>query len=247
MAKKNVLLALAFAVSNSSMALAAAPLQLDPTMVSSAADAMDIDKAEIEEVQGSHLPILELEQAKKKYRVALVPKASSGLPQPTKIEKSWTRGTWTPASQRSFKWYQKINPLFWLGNADDPEPPAWYRPGDKARKVKWYLRNPGHNFTFYVIGFADKVGTDSHQASGIAPNSVFNPNGKWNLTVHRVKIGFFTSYLPFVSYWDKNVKAYFGWRQAGNFGIKLTSGHSNTDTVRIGQQENPHRRNEGRR
>lgn len=52
---------------------------------------------------------------------------------------------------------QKLNPLWWLGNADDPVPPPdWYRPGRRFRKARRHLRNPLHNFTFYVIGIADK-------------------------------------------------------------------------------------------
>jgi len=36
-------------------------------------------------------------------------------------------------------------------------PPDTYRPGKRLRKFSWYIRNPFHNFTFYVIGISDKV------------------------------------------------------------------------------------------
>jgi hypothetical protein len=50
----------------------------------------------------------------------------------------------------------KFNPLWWFKNADDPLTPESYRPKDKHRQLKWRLRNPLHNFTFYVVGVADK-------------------------------------------------------------------------------------------
>src|SRR5882762_9122166 len=49
----------------------------------------------------------------------------------------------------------KANPLWWFRNADQPKPEASYRPDDKWRVLKWHIRNPLHNFTFYVIGVAD--------------------------------------------------------------------------------------------
>src|SRR5439155_22746449 len=62
-----------------------------------------------------------------------------------------------PPILHRFSTWQKLNPLWWFGNADDPVPPKWYRPGKRMRKLTWSLRNPGHNFTFYVIGFEAKV------------------------------------------------------------------------------------------
>ena len=52
--------------------------------------------------------------------------------------------------------YNKINPLWWFGNSDEPRAPDWYRPGSKFRNVAWYFRNPLENFSNYVIGIADK-------------------------------------------------------------------------------------------
>lgn len=109
---------------------------------------------------------------------------------------------------------EKWNPSFWWGNADDPVPPDWYRPDDPERAQKWYFRNPLHNFDFYVIGIADKP----FIRTGRFPSTVFNPNGGWNWAV--------CSYrwirLPFVSYWHGDFKFYLGWRERGNFGLKLT-------------------------
>jgi hypothetical protein len=108
---------------------------------------------------------------------------------------------------------QKLNPKFWLGNADDPTPPADYRPHDHNRIHKWYLRNPGHNFDFYVIGIADKT----FHRSGQCPDHVFNPRQGWNIAVCKYK----WLRLPFVSYRREPFKFYFGWRERGDFGIEL--------------------------
>lgn len=107
----------------------------------------------------------------------------------------------------------KLNPRFWLGNIDDPVPPADYRPNDQHRDSKWYFRNPGHNFTFYVIGIADKT----FQRSGRFPDKVFKPGRGWNFTVCKYKF----LRLPFVSYIHGPFKFYLGWRERGDFGIEL--------------------------
>jgi len=108
---------------------------------------------------------------------------------------------------------RKWNPVFWLGNEDDPDPPEDYRPDDRNRRRKWYFRNPCHNFTFYVIGIADK----EFDQTGRFPGEVFNPNGGWNWTVCRYKC----SCLPFLSVQRGGFQFYCGWRERGNFGMKL--------------------------
>ena len=110
--------------------------------------------------------------------------------------------------------FPKWNPVWWFRNVDDVTPPDWYRPDDPNRNTRFQLRNPAHNFTFYVIGVADKrfVRTGKH------PRDVFNPNGGWNWAVSRYK----WARLPFVSFQGQRAKFYFGWRERGNFGIKLT-------------------------
>ena len=32
--------------------------------------------------------------------------------------------------------YDKLNPVWWLGNVDDPVPPNWYQPEDEHRKTE---------------------------------------------------------------------------------------------------------------
>lgn len=109
---------------------------------------------------------------------------------------------------------RKWNPIWWIGNADDPEPPDWYRPGRQCRRTRWHLRNPFHNFTFYVIGIADK----DFERTGTHPEHVFNPDGGWTRAVAKYKCW----RLPFVSCIRGDFKFYIGWRERGNFGLKLT-------------------------
>jgi hypothetical protein len=109
--------------------------------------------------------------------------------------------------------YDKLNPVWWFGNADDPVPPDWYRPDDKHRQTKWYFRNPLHNFTFYVIGLADK----NFHRSGHYPERNSDPHGGWDFDLIRRHILF----LPHISYDRKWCNFYFGWRERGNFGIEL--------------------------
>jgi len=108
---------------------------------------------------------------------------------------------------------QKFNPCFWFGNVDDPLPPEDYRPEDPHRVGKWHWRNSCHNFTFYVMGIADK----EFVRTGRCPEVVFSPNGGWNWAVCKYK----WLRLPFVSHQRKRFKFYVGWRERGNFGMKL--------------------------
>jgi hypothetical protein len=112
--------------------------------------------------------------------------------------------------------YNKLNPIWWLKNADDPKPPAWYRPDDKHRRLKWSFRNPLHNFHFYVIGVADK----KIHRSGRFPELNSDPRGGWDFEAVRYKF----IWLPFVAYHRDNFDFYFGWRNRGNFGIKINAG-----------------------
>jgi hypothetical protein len=101
-----------------------------------------------------------------------------------------------------------IGDLAWNPNQDD----TW------KRRVGWWFRNPAHNLTFYVIGVAHRETT----RTGRYPTDVFTPAGGWNWAVTRYR----WLRLPFVSYsgW---VRFYAGWRERGNFGLKLTRGRRN--------------------
>lgn len=116
--------------------------------------------------------------------------------------------------------------LIWaiFGNDDDPTPPADYMPEwpEWRRRLYWLaFRNPLHNFTFFVIGLADKpferVAVYPKGASGLL---VFRPEGGWYVAVLKYK----WLRLPFVSYQGKGLvkKMYIGWRERGNLGGKVT-------------------------
>ncbi len=110
----------------------------------------------------------------------------------------------------------KWNPLWWFGNADEPVPPAWYEPDSRWRRLKWHLRNPLHNFTFYVVGLADK----DFLRTGRYPNLIFNPDEGWNWAVCRYR----WLRLPFLSYKRGSFAFYVGWRERCNFGMKCSYG-----------------------
>jgi hypothetical protein len=109
--------------------------------------------------------------------------------------------------------YNKLNPIWWFGNIDEPHAPYWYRPNGSCRDFMWFMRNPFENFSNYVIGVADKQTV----RYGVYPRSIGNPNGGWNFAVTRRRI----VYLPFIDYKHNRFEFYFGWRERGNFGIKL--------------------------
>jgi|688.fasta_scaffold770625_2 hypothetical protein len=114
---------------------------------------------------------------------------------------------------RHFSLQEKLSPAFWLGNSDDLLPPADYLPGDPQRVSKWYLRNPLHNFTFYVIGIADRGFT----RVGKSPAENFCEPEGWNWAISQYKF----LRLPFISYKSNAVMLYAGWRESGNFGLKF--------------------------
>ena len=109
--------------------------------------------------------------------------------------------------------WDELNPVWWFENLDEPVPPAWYKPSDKLRRLKWRFRNPFHNFNSYVIGIADKT----FVRSGRFPDKVGNPCGGWDFAVSKYR----RLRLPFVSYTRRRFHFYFGWRERGNFGIKM--------------------------
>ncbi|HUB87949.1 MAG TPA: hypothetical protein VMB22_08665 [Verrucomicrobiae bacterium] len=147
------------------------------------------------------------------------PSTTAKNPIPVSADTAVLDGKWhsveifPPAGLPKISTWQKFNPVWWLENADDPVPPAWYLPDDKHRAMKWRFRNPFHNFDFYVIGIADK----KFVRSGRYPEATANPNRGWNFAVLRRRIIF----LPFISYQRGKFEFYFGWRTRGNFGIKF--------------------------
>jgi len=108
---------------------------------------------------------------------------------------------------------QKLNPIWWVKNADTPTAPDWYRPDKHCRTFMWHVRNPCHNFARYVVGVSDKP----FVRAGRYPDRIGNPNGGWNYAVIKRK----RLRLPFVSYQGKRFECYLGWRTGGDFGIAM--------------------------
>ena len=96
-----------------------------------------------------------------------------------------------------------------FGNNDDWPPPAHCYPElpDWKRRGWWLIRNPLHNFTFYVIGVADK--------------EYYFWGKTWGKGWNFAYIEYSWLLLPFVSYRGKSIEGYIGWRDRGNFGISL--------------------------
>lgn len=110
----------------------------------------------------------------------------------------------------------KLDPVWWLRNSDDPVPPASYRPNKETRKVTWFFRNFGHNFTFYVIGKADKVTA----RAGWYPPQNARPGGGLDFQV--TEWGYLR--YPFVSWKTRWLYFYLGTRERGNVGAELHFG-----------------------
>jgi hypothetical protein len=136
------------------------------------------------------------------------------LPPPDTNAIRWHTIVVPPKDERpKIHFYDKLNPVWWFGNADEPLPPEWYRLDEKLRVLKWRLRNPLHNFTHYVIGVEDKT----FSRSGKFPERNSDPRGGWNIAMgRRVLVP-----LPFVSCERSWCTFYFGWRNHGAFGLKL--------------------------
>lgn len=131
------------------------------------------------------------------------------------------------------RWYHRLNPLWWFGNIDEPQPPSqfdgryrqfwqyrWLRklgvPHRVATAIWWGTRNPLHNFCYYTVGLA---GMDLDIDGKDDLIDMFAPHGwHWLLVKWRrhpiVR-------LPYISYHDKEVKLYAGWGDSGQFGLEL--------------------------
>src|SRR5262245_11840247 len=113
--------------------------------------------------------------------------------------------------------WKKLNPVWWLLNDDEPDPPDWQLPGKPylIRQLSWYLRNPLQNFGRYVVGVYDRNYTVVGTAPVYATNwSDVHPNrtGWKTSTIH---IGWLR--LPYVSYENEHMLWYAGWQWSGFF------------------------------
>lgn len=114
----------------------------------------------------------------------------------------------------------KINPIWWFGNDNEPDPPEWHKPGANRlwRKVSWYLRNPLENFGNYVIGVVDRNYTVGGDWPVMSPTRMEAGQGPgWKR--HTIQLGKIN--LPFISYECDRLVFYAGWQAGGFFGFKL--------------------------
>ena len=116
--------------------------------------------------------------------------------------------------------WNKINPIWWMGNKDDgitlaknahrwPDNPLW------LRRVKWFFRNPACNFRRYVIGFWDKQDIWVRQRwrrtdQGLPINKY---EDMWPLEGER-----FAICMPFISFRLWGFHGCLGWKPHGEFG-----------------------------
>jgi hypothetical protein len=117
--------------------------------------------------------------------------------------------------------WKKFNPVWWLLNDEEPDPPDWQLPGKPylIRQLSWYLRNPFQNFGKYVFGVCDRNYTVIGTAPVYATSwSEVDPS-KTGWKVSTIRVGALR--LPFVSYENEYVIWYAGWQWSGFFGFKL--------------------------
>ncbi len=128
-----------------------------------------------------------------------------------------------PARRKPLPWWKKLNPWWALfGNDDDgywgDDPWRQGRPKTFWLAVQWWFRNPAHNLTWYVIGFADR----RRLVSGRWVPRIHKPGGGFLWCYSRVWLGGrWRLFLPFVSYLSPHCRVYLGWRTGGAFGIKV--------------------------
>lgn len=118
--------------------------------------------------------------------------------------------TWTGRSKKPLS--KKLNPWWWLWNDDDLPPPG-------HTVLSWWIRNPFHNLTFYVIGFQDRNFTvyGRDPMAQIAVRKDIGLHG-WHWAVLLIG-GFFP--FPWISYTGDRFVLYAGWQPGGKLGFKF--------------------------
>jgi hypothetical protein len=117
--------------------------------------------------------------------------------------------------------WKKVNPVWWVLNDDEPDPPDWQLPNKPylVRQLSWFVRNPFQNFGNYVVGVHDR----NYTVIGMAPvyatswSDVGPHKQGWKTsTIHLGALR-----LPFVSYENDQILWYAGWQWSGFFGFKF--------------------------
>jgi hypothetical protein len=145
---------------------------------------------------------------------------------------------WVPYNKSCIDKKSLLSYLAWafIGNDDDgaygEKPSAGNWTNEKIgpkRAFMWWMRNPMHNFTFYVIGSAHKKNSEVTllKFSEDGDNDFFSYHSKGKTVFAGKGTSFFLGFhggKPFLSLridYGRRFDFYIGWRERGNFGIKL--------------------------
>lgn len=144
-----------------------------------------------------------------------------------------------PRHRSQIYWYDVGHWLTWaaFGNDDDgifgEEKTAFYKmdkPPSLAKAFQWALRNPFHNFCFYVIGSAHRPNSEwilISLSETKCESLTYHPLAKQNFSAHD-ESGLLLALhggKPFISFRfchsnGRKSEFYLGWRERGNFGAK---------------------------
>lgn len=112
-----------------------------------------------------------------------------------------------------------FNWIIWAFFENDEDGPIGDASFNPARadtwliRFNWWRKNPAHNFTFHVINVPAPF-----TSVGDYPGDVFSPVGGWNKVIRTGANGKTYKFISYIGW----CKFYWGWRERGNFGIKLT-------------------------
>lgn len=162
--------------------------------------------------------------------------ASYKIPTEQFVEEDHWLYTVIPRHRSQIEWYDIGHWTSWmlLGNDDDGifGPPE-YRPDEQnntSKALRWTLRNPLHNFCYYIIGNAQSQNTEftllnltphnitlfNHEAG--PPKNYGAESSSLFIALHGNK-----PYISACLFYTPNYHGefYIGWRERGNFGIKF--------------------------
>jgi len=144
-----------------------------------------------------------------------------------------------PRHRSQIQWYDGLHWVSWtlFGNddggifgEDNPHPYCPSYPFGIGKTLSWNLRNPLHNFCYYVIGSADRnnseiillelspQGCGAFNYSPCASRVFASRQGGILLALHGGK-PFFSLKIPYTC--CHHGEFYLGWRYRGNFGVKF--------------------------
>lgn len=152
-----------------------------------------------------------------------------------------------PRHRSQIYWYDLPHWTTWMlfGNDNDgifgesqKHPYCPTQKNNLGKAIRWWIRNPLHNFTFYTIGNGDKPNNEfiflrfnrnEFEFMRYHRKSRYNFGGKKGSFLLALHGG-----LPFIAFRLPNplkVEGYFGWRKGGHFGMCLRRGHYKNDKV----------------